>query len=113
MDCLRHWKAPANLPAHTTATLFGRDISSALPVCHSIRTCDIVSFFGGRRKTTPFHIALATSPEDISKRHVALFERFVIICYDRTSSLTSTKEKRKNCGKRKKKARAFLPGWHF
>lgn len=26
-----------NLPAHTIATLFGRDISSALPMFHAIR----------------------------------------------------------------------------
>lgn len=36
---------------------------------------------------TPVLRALVVSPEDISKKHIAVFERFVIVLYDRRSSL--------------------------
>ena len=43
---------------------------------------------------TPVLRALEASPKDISEEHMAVIERFVILLYDRTSSLTSVHEAR-------------------
>ena len=110
-----------NLPEHTIATSLGQDKSSALPMFHAITGCDTVSFFGGRGKKTAWEVwkvfpeltpvfrALAASPKDISEEHMAVIERFVILLYDRTSSLKSVNEARQELFSKKSKAStAFL-----
>ena len=110
-----------NLPAHTIATSLGQDKSSALPMFHAIKGCDTVSFFGGRGKKTAWEVwkvfpelmlvlrALAALPKDISEEHMAVIERFVILLYDRTSSLKSVNEARQEVFSKKSRSLDSIP----
>lgn len=95
-----------NLPVHSIAASLGREISSVLPMFHLLTGCDSVSFFcGWGKKTawdvwqvfpelTPVLLALTASIDDINEEYMAVIERFVVLLYERTSSLTKVNEER-------------------
>ncbi|XP_065060733.1 uncharacterized protein LOC135687992 [Rhopilema esculentum] len=95
------------IPAHIVAKSLGTDKASALPVFHALTGCDTVSFFGGRGKKTAWEIwkifpqltpvlmtlKAAPTTEALSSL-MPLLERFVVLLYDRTSSLNRVDEAR-------------------
>ena len=78
-----------------------------LAMFHTLTGCDTVSFFGGRGKRTAWDtwrsyndirsifVSLANTPESVESS-VASLERFVILLYDRTSSLEDINQARKH-----------------
>ena len=110
-----------NLPSHSIATSLGPEKLSALPMFHTLTGCDTVSFFGGRGKKsawdvwkvfselTPVLRSLTESPEDISEERLAVIERFVILLYDRTSSLTKVNKVRQELFSKKSKSLDSTP----
>jgi hypothetical protein len=96
------------LAAHEMARTLGPDWCKALPIFHAFTGCDTVSYFGGRGKRTAW--ATWKAYEDVTPAFCALvarptlqtidewldkLERFVVLLYDRTSSLPSVDEARK------------------
>ena len=93
-------KKVRNLPAHVIATSLGREKAAVLPMFHALTGCDTVSFFSGRGKKTAWDVwnvfpeltpilkALLMLPEDIDDTCIDVIERFVVLLYDRTSSLS-------------------------
>ena len=89
-----------HIPAHEIARVLGKDRCAALPMFHSFTGCDNVSFFGGRGKRTAWNVwkvydevtpafcALASTPALSSiEQWLQPIEQFVVLLYDRTSSL--------------------------
>ena len=69
---------------------------------HALTECDTVSFFGERGKKnglgseefpqmTPVLKVLKVSPQEMTGECMVVLERFVVLIYDRTSSLTKCK----------------------
>ena len=95
-----------NIPTHAVATFLGRDKASTLPMFHALTGCDTVSFFNGRGKRTGWDVwgvfpkltpvlrVLKASPKEITDDCMAVLERFVVLLYDRTSSLVKVNEVR-------------------
>ena len=95
------------LAAHDMARVLGPDRCTALPMFHAFTGCDTVSFFGGRGKGTAWDtwrsynditsifVSLANTPESVESSVTSL-ERFVILLYDRTSSLEDINQARKH-----------------
>lgn len=95
------------LAAHEMARVLGPDRCTALPMFHVFTGCDTVSFFGGRGKRTAWDtwrsynditsifVSLANTPESVESSVTSL-ERFVILLYDRTSSLEDINQARKH-----------------
>ena len=95
------------LAAHEMARVLGPDRCTALPMFHAFTGCDTVSFFGGRGKRTAWDtwrsynditsifVSLANTPE-LVESSVTSLERFVILLYDRTSSLEDINQARKH-----------------
>ena len=94
------------LAAHEMALALGPDRSLALPMFHAFTGCDTVSSFNGRGKktcwdtwkavdeVTPAFSALTVTPNTIDD-WLETLERFVVLLYDRTSSLDNVNEARK------------------
>ena len=73
---------------------------------HALTGCDTVSFFNGRGKKTAWDVwrvfpklipvlrVLKASPKEITDDCMAVLERFVVLLYDRTSSLMKVNEVR-------------------
>ena len=95
------------IAAHRIANVLGPEKSVTLPMFHAITGCDTVSFFAGKGKKSAWEAwtssditetfaALASTPEvqvvDSSMKKV---ERFVVILYDRTSTLEHVNDARK------------------
>lgn len=86
------------IPIHLIVAELGEEKAAVLPLFHSFTGCDTVSSFNGKGKKTAWDIwmmmdemttcmqSLMISPENFMQ-HLALFERFVILMYDRTSNL--------------------------
>ena len=95
-----------NIPALAIAMSLGPDRASTLPMCHALTEFDTVSFFEGRGKKTakgvkkvfpqmtPVLKVLKVSPQEIIGGCMVVLERFVVLIYDRTSSLTKVNEAR-------------------
>ena len=96
------------LPIHKLANALGPQRCIALPFFHALTGCDTVSFFGGKSKrsswntwklydsVTPAFCALAGTPSvQCIEKWLPLLERFVVLLYDRTSSLECVNEARK------------------
>ena len=95
-----------NIPTHAVATSLGRDKASTLPMFHALTGCDTVSFFNGRGKRTAWDVwgvfpkptpvlrVLKASSKEITDDCMAVLERFVVLLYDRTSSLVKVNEVR-------------------
>ena len=70
----------------------GPDYALVLPLFHAFTGCDAVSAFTGRSKKTCWEKVTAAfkelcqQPSDISETCLELYERFVVLLYDRTSS---------------------------
>ena len=88
-----------HMPAHVVTLSRGPSKASALPMFHALTGSDTFSFFCNRGKKsawdvwnvfpelTPVLCALRASPEIITEESLAVLERFVVLLYDRTSSL--------------------------
>ena len=95
-----------HMPVHIVASSLGPSKASALPMFHALTGSDTVSFFHnhGNKSAwdvwnvfpflTPVLCALKASPEIITKESLAALERFVVLLYDRTSSLLKVNEAR-------------------
>lgn len=95
-----------NIPAHTIATSLGPDKASTLPMFHALTGCDTVSFFARRGKKTAWDVwkvfpeltpvlrVLNGAPNEVTEECMSV-ERFVVLLYDRTSSLMNVNEARK------------------
>ena len=95
-----------HMPVHVVASSLGPSKASALPMFHALTGSDTVSFSRNRGKKsawdvwnvfpelTPVLCALKASPEIITEESLAVLERFVVLLYDRTSSLLKVKEAR-------------------
>lgn len=109
------------LPVHSIAESLGEEKSSALPMFHALTGCDTVSFFYGRGKKTAWDVwnvfpeltpvlrALSATPDGINDVLIATIERFVILLYDRTSSLTSVNKQRQELFSKKSKNLESIP----
>lgn len=94
------------LAAHEMSIALGPDRCYSLPIFHALTGCDTVSSFSGRGKKTCWNTwnsveqvtqafcALTTLPNAIDDWFQTL-ERFVVLLYDRTSSLDHVNEARK------------------
>ncbi|KAG1704380.1 Zinc finger protein 91 [Nymphon striatum] len=95
---------------NAVAQALGIEISTSLPIFHSFTGCDTVSSFYGRGKKTAWQawkaykevteafVYIASNPFemlDVTSRHFEQLERYCIILYDKTSSLTSMNDTRK------------------
>ena len=95
-----------HMPVHVVASSLGPSKSSALPMFHALTGSDTVSFFRNHGKKsawdvwnvflelTPVLCALKASPEIITEESLAVLERFVVLLYDRTSSLLKVNKAR-------------------
>ncbi len=93
------------IPVHEIVACLGPERSQALPLFHAYTGCDTVSAFVGREKRRPgmcaggMVVSLQCSwdclqAQNVSHEDVAVLERFIILLYDRTSSLTDINEAR-------------------
>ena len=98
------------LPARTIATSLGREKAGVLPMFHALTGCDTVSFFSGRGKKTAWDVFPELTPalkamlmllEDIEDTCLDVIERFVILLYNRTTSLSKVNEVRQELFSRK------------
>ena len=109
------------LPAHTIATSLGRERAGVLPMFHALTGCDTVSFFSGRGKMTAWDVwnvfpeltpvlkEMLMLPEDIDETCLYVIERFVILLYDRTRSLSKVNEARQELLSRKARSLDNIP----
>lgn len=107
--------------ASMIALRIGRDKASALPLFHALTGCDTVSFFAGRGKKTAFALwnvfpqltnvllTLMSTPATVDQESFAVIERFVVLLYDRTSSLVDVNEARKDLFSRKSRTLDNIP----
>ena len=108
-------KQVRNLPAQAIATSLVREKARVLPMSHALTGCDTLSFFSGKGKKTawdawnvfsqltPVLKAPLMLPEDIDDTCMDVIEIFVILLYDRTSSLSKIIEVRQELFSRRKK----------
>lgn len=89
----------------------GPDKSKALPLFHALSGSDTTSFFCGKGKVSFWETwkafpqvtaalnSLSTQPniEQVTDENMGLIERFIVLLYDRTSSLQNVNEARQQC----------------
>ena len=110
------------LPIHKLVTALGPQRCIALPFYHALTGCDTVSFFGGKSKRTswntwkfhdlviPAFCALAATPSpQCIEQWLPLLEQFIVLLYDRTSSLELVNEARKELFTKKGRSIDRLP----
>ena len=109
------------LPARSIATSLGREKASVLSIFHALTGCDTVSFFSGREKETAWDVwnvfpeltpvlkAMLMLPEDIEDTCLDVIERFVILLYDHTSSLSKVNEFRQELFSKKASSLENIP----
>ncbi len=108
--------------AHEIAQALSPDKYVALPMFHAVTRCDTVSFFGGRGKktawdtwkvyqdVTPAFCAIMTRPTlQTIEEWLWPLERFVVLLYDRTSSLNYVSEAKMQLFTQKGRAIDGLP----
>ena len=95
-----------HMPVYVVASTLGPSKASALPMFHAFTGSDTVSFFRNRGKRSAWDVwsvfpeltqilcTLKASPEIITEESLAVWERFVVLLYDRTSSLLKVNEAR-------------------
>ena len=110
-----------HMPAHVVASSLGPSKASALPMFHALTGSDTVSFFRNRGKKsawdvwnvfpelTPVLCALKASLEIITEESLAVLERFVVLLYDRTTSLLKVNEARQELFCRKSREFDSIP----
>ena len=110
-----------HMPAHVVGSSLGPSKTSALPMFHALTGSDTVSFFRNHGKKsawdvwnvfpelTPVLCTLKASPEIIAEESLAVLERFVVLLYDRTSSLLKVNEARQELFCKKSKEFDSIP----
>ena len=95
------------LSAHQIAVSVGLEKSLALPMFHALTGCDTVSEFVGHGKQTAWStwnafpeltdalLELAHVPTEVTEPIMKVFERFIVLLYDRTSTCTDVDRARK------------------
>ncbi len=96
------------IAAHSIAAQLGPSQSSGLLLLHAISGCDNVSSFYGIGKKTawkvwrslvclePLFLRLTQAPSSLSEEDIDELERFVVLLYSKTSSLSKVNEARKS-----------------
>lgn len=94
------------IPAHTISEKLGPASAWGLLLLHAISGCDTVSQFAGIGKKTAFAVwaslpeihtefrKLSLAPESVSSDDMLMLERFVVLLYSRTSSLSTVNDAR-------------------
>ena len=107
--------------ALVVASSLGSSKASALPMFHALTGSDTVSFFRNHGKKsawdvwnvfpelTPVLCASETSPEIITEESLGALERFMVLLYDRTSSLLKVNEARRELFCKKSKEFDSIP----
>ena len=111
-----------NLAAHSIATSLGQDKASVIPMFHALTGCNTVSFFGGRGKKTAWDTWMVfpeltpvlrslkkSSPANIADDSMDVIERFVVLLYNRTRSLTKVNEARQESFSKKSRNLHNIP----
>ena len=92
------------VPIHEYAVAIGEDKCSALSFWYAFTGCDTVSAFAGRGKKTAWDIwsalpsvttafsELSNCPTTITEEHITLIQRYVVLLYDKTSSLADVND---------------------
>ena len=92
------------IPVHEVVSRMNPRNCTVLPVFHASTDCETVSSFGGRGKKTAWKIwqyfpdvteafkHLLLMKDDISDSMMSLWERFVVLLYDRTSDHVSNND---------------------
>ena len=87
------------LPTHRYASALGPVRSRILPIFHALTGSDTTSFFARHGKKTAWNtwetypevtrafVELASGPSSITDETLATIERFIVLMYDRTSTL--------------------------
>lgn len=112
------------IPINTIAEALGEDKCVALPAFHSFTGCDTVSSFYGKGKkkaweawkcypkvTDAFQL-MAKRPYtylNIETEHFKVLERFTVVLYDKTSSMETVNETRRDMFCQKSKSMDAIP----
>ena len=111
------------LAVHEIVNVLGIERCSILPGFHALTGCDTVSAFFGRGKKTAWDAWTAFPEvnkalkemntlekfEDLSQVSLSLVERFVVLIYDKTSTMFSVNQARKELFCRKQRSISNLP----
>ena len=109
------------ISAHDIAAALGPDKARALPMFHAYTGCDTVSSFGNVGKKTAWDtwkmfggvtetcLALSKGPHTLDEDHTAILERFTILLYDRTNTLSNIDEARKRLFTKKGRTMYTIP----
>lgn len=109
------------IPAHKIAALLGKDKCTALPVFHAVTGCDTTSSFVGKGKKSAWDTwdafpdvtcafnQLASTPAIIPCTCLEVIERFVILLYDKTSTVMSVNVARKQLFSKKGRPVNHIP----
>ena len=115
------WIGEAHIQSCCAFTSLSQDKASVLPMFHALTGCDTVSFFGGRGKKTawdtwmrlpeltPVLRSLKSSPASIADDSMDVIERFVVLLYDQTSSLTKVNDARQGLFSKKSRNLDKIP----
>ena len=102
-----HGARVRHIPCHVIANELRGEASLGLLLLHAISGCDTVSGFYGIGKRTawtvwrskphlkPIFARLSRAPSEVSRADMDEIERFVVLLYQRTSSLSHVNEARK------------------
>ena len=94
------------IPAHKIALNLPLEMTQALPMLHAITGCDTVSFFSGKGKVkawetwmlypevTSAFLELISDSKALSEDCFSKIERFVVLMYEKNSTMTSVNEAR-------------------
>ena len=108
------------LPAHAVAPKTRQEKSKALPLFHAITGCDTVSFFGDGQKTawdvwnvypdlTNTLLRLMLMPDKVDDVAMAVIERFVVLLYDKMSTMVEVNLARKDLFSKKSRSLENIP----
>lgn len=109
------------VPIHAIAQSLSKEEAQALPLFNALTGCDTVSFFCGRGKRTAWEVwsvypeltqqmnTINPSTHDIDDAFMSTIKRFVVLCYDRTSTLVSVNKLRQELFAKKSKLLDSIP----
>ena len=108
-------------PIHEIASVVGQDICSGVLFWYAMSGCDTVSAFAGRGKVvawktwqffpevTSVFERLSHNPEKITEEDFATLERFTVLLYDRSSTITDVNESRQWLFTKKSRSIEMVP----